>query len=122
MSNWPPSAITRSRIPISPNPSPAVALLRSTPPHPSSSIVRASHCGRPAAAGLGLPGKAESDPRLPRLRMLADIGEALLDNPIDMGGRRRRQALEVAIDHKGDLQISTASPFLIPGQGRKTGG
>ena len=53
--------------------------------------------------------------------MLADIGKALLDNPIDMRCRRRRQALEVAIDRKRDLQFSGCSPFLLPGEIGKAG-
>ena len=92
-----------------PNPSPAVALLRSTAPHPSSSIVSASQRGRHAAGSLRRPDKAESDARPARIRMLADVGEALLDDPIDMRRRRRRQPLEVAIDLERDLQISAGS-------------
>ena len=52
--------------------------------------------------------------------MLADVGKDLLDDPIDMRCRGRRQALEVAIDRKRDLQFpGRLRAVPAPGPGRK---
>ena len=121
-SNFPPSAITRSRIPISPNPLPSAGTPLSAALPPSSSIVSASQRRCAAVCSPASWTEAESDAGLTRIRMLVDVGKALLDDSIDVRRRRRRQDPEVAIDLKRDFQLSAGQPFLIPSQSRKTGG
>ena len=46
----------------------------------------------------GVLTEAESDTGLARMRVLVDVGQALLDDAIDVRRRRRRQHAQVAID------------------------
>ena len=51
--------------------------------------------------------EAEGDASMGRVRMFVDVGQALLDNSIDMRRSRSLQRSEVSINLKRDLQLPT---------------
>jgi len=69
----------------------------------------------------GVLTEAESDTGLARIARAVDVGQALLDDAIDVRRRRRRQARR-SPSISSEIFNWVWLPFLIPGQRRKAGG
>ena len=61
--------------------------------------------------------EVERGARPARLGMLADVGQGLLDDAIDVRGRGRRQPVQIAVDLEHDLQL--AGPAFLLGSQRR---
>ena len=117
-SSCPPSAITRSCMPIRPRPLPSRA---------PAAVGRAASVvldGQFQPAPLGsfrlVRTNVECDARPARIGMLADIGQPFLDDPVDMRRHAWRQPVEVAVDLQHDLQLPAG--HAVPARGRERRG